>query len=58
MTYIHIAKVKGLSVDDFRQVNEKMVAPADTDGLLVTAAGARVPSPYACLDVLPYHSLP
>ena len=38
MTYIHIAKVKGLSVDDFRRVNEKMIAPADTDGLLVIAA--------------------
>jgi hypothetical protein len=40
MTYIHIAKVKGLSVDDFRRVNDKMTAPADTDGLLVIAAGA------------------
>ncbi len=40
MTYIHIAQVKGLSVDDFRQVNEKMIAPADTDGLLVIAAGS------------------
>jgi hypothetical protein len=40
MAYIHIAKVKGLSVDDFRRVNDKMIAPADTDGLLVIAAGA------------------
>ena len=40
MAYIHITKVKGLSVDDFRRVNDKMIAPADTDGLLVIAAGA------------------
>ena len=40
MTYIHITRVKGLSVDDFRRVNDKMISPADTDGLQVIAAGA------------------
>jgi hypothetical protein len=40
MTYIHIAKVKGLGVGDFRRVNENVIAPADTDGLLVIAAGS------------------
>ena len=42
MTYIHITRVKGLSVDDFRRVNDKMISPADTagaddDGLVVTS---------------------
>ena len=40
MAYIHIAKSKGRSTEDFRTVTAKHNPPQDIDGLLALAAGA------------------
>jgi heme-degrading monooxygenase HmoA len=40
MTYTHVANMSGKTIDDFRAINEKTPAAADTDGLLVQTAGS------------------
>jgi hypothetical protein len=39
MAYIHFAKAKGVTIEDFRAVSAKHNPPQDIDGLLAWAAG-------------------
>ena len=40
MTYTHIANMSGMTIDDFRAVNETTPAAADIDCLLVQTVGS------------------
>ena len=40
MAYVHIAAARGMTIDNFRQVAEKLEPPASIAGLLVQAAGS------------------
>jgi heme-degrading monooxygenase HmoA len=40
MAYVHIAAARGMTIDNFRQVAEKLDPPANIAGVLVQAAGS------------------
>ena len=40
MAFVHSAKVKDVSIEDFRKVSAKHNPPQDIDGLLAWAAGS------------------